>query len=200
MGPAKPAAIAFALAALALTPASSAAHRYADPVGDYSPPRYIRHPDIISLSVSNTALAVRFDINFARAPLELDSVDVLLDLDSHGATRTGSGRFRQAEVTLSDRVWEAYRAGTRERAWVFFAPVIDPAPVAWIRASGKAVHLTMPIRFVMTDSAGHKHKVVIPRHFRFFVWAWANDNVDHYLPDEDLAPNSRWFTYRATRS
>lgn len=81
---------------------------------------------------------------------------------------------------------------------MFLPSIVDPAPVAWIRARARTVRLILPTRFVITDSARQKHRVVIPHRFRFFVWAWANQNVDRYLPDEDLAPNAGWFTYRVS--
>jgi hypothetical protein len=189
-------ALASLLLSATVASAGPAGARYRDPRGDYTrPPRYIVHPDIISLRVTNTASSLQFDINFARAPRELNSVDVLLDTDPHRAPGIGGGRFRRADVRLTEDVFDAYRAGTRKRAWVYIAAVVY-GPVAWVRASARSVHVTFPSRFVISDSKQRKHKVVIPRRFRFFVWAWATENVDRYLPDEDLAPNSGWFTYR----
>jgi len=177
---------------------------YQDPRGDYTqPPRRERSPDLIAVQVSNTARSVTFDVNFARSPRRLFRLDVFLDTDVHRALGGGKGRFRQADLTVTGIVSDVYGTGRRGRAYAFLqllAGRYATGPVGSIRAGGKSVHLTFPSRFVIRDQRGGKHAVVIPRRFRFFVWAWGDPaiNVDRDLPDEDFAPNSGWFTYRMT--
>jgi hypothetical protein len=193
------ASIALTSLILSATVASAGAldARYRDPQGDYRGPKVIVHPDIISLVVTNTASSLQFDINFVRAPGELDDVEVLLDLDPHRAKGLGKGRFRQADLTFSEsEVWRAYSERARIRVLAYIASVSGSGPVGWLRASGRSVHMTVPSRFVIRDDKGRKHTVVIPGRFRFFVWAWASEHPDRDLPDEDYAPNSGWFTYR----
>ena len=97
---------------------------------------------------------------------------------------------------------DVYGTGTRGRAYSVSYVAVPSAEgaVGSIRASAKRVHLTFPSRFDVRDERGRKHPVVIPRRFRFFVRAWGDPriNVDRDELNEDVAPNSGWFTYRMT--